>query len=113
MKRFSRINAEPTENQISVESFSDVWFLAHIVAKGDEGACFVGGSHFVQGIGGCNVLIAEIEDTEGQIKITPLSDISNSIEIDGSNRVAMLGFIGFYCTQNGVYINGLALVASI
>ena len=107
------ININVTEKELNVDSVSDFWLLSHVVIRADEGSCFIVGSHFTQGLGRCNALIADVEDNNGYIKITPLLDTSNSTEIEGGNRLAMFGFIGFQSTRNGVYVNGIALIVFI
>ena len=107
------INRDTTEGELTDHIISDFWFLSHVVVRGDEGSCLIVGSHFIQGLGRCNVLIADVEDASGYIKITPLSGANDGIEIEGCNKVVMFGFFGFQNTRNGLYVNGIALIASI
>lgn len=108
-KNKNLVRNNPNEKELPDDTTLSFWTLSHVRING-TGAYFIGGSHFFQGIGGCTLVITSLEE-DGCMKITSLLDTSNSIQIEGKNKLVMLGFIGFHCSQKGVYINGMALFA--
>jgi len=98
--------AEPYEEQ-SITASPDFLTLAHVVAKG-TGRCLTIHGAFFLGFGKCWAMFVNLED-DGYIEITSLLDPSNSITLEGSHKIIILGFMGLRMTLPKVNINGIAL----
>ena len=108
-KNKNLVSNNQNKKELPDDTTPSFWTLSHVQVIG-TGAYFIGGSHFYKGIGGCTLLIANLEE-DSCMKITSLLNTSNSIQIIGKNKLVLLGFIGFHCSQKEVYINGMTLLA--
>lgn len=90
-------------NAIDTESF------VHVVITG-TGKVFLLGSNFIAGIGTCVALIVNLE-SDGHIEINKLFDPSDTIELEGSNTILLIGFIGYYRHVSGINLNGASVLA--
>lgn len=87
--------------------------IAHVVIKGNGNVLPIVGS-FVAGIGTCLAMIIKLE-SDGHVEINKLFDPSNTIELEGSRGVILIGFIGYNRNigfhASDINLNGVALIA--
>jgi len=104
------VSGESYEKESSINASSDFLTLAHVVARG-TGRCLTIHGAFFLGFGRCWAMFVNLED-DGYIEITSLLDSSNSITLEGSHKLVIIGFMGLRMTLPKVNINGLALLVS-
>jgi hypothetical protein len=95
---------------VSNDTTSNVFLLAHVVAKG-TGSCASFYGTFVLGVGYCVAMLVTLED-DGQIEITSLLDPSNTTTLEGSHRIYIVGFAGLRWNIPKINVNGLAFFAA-
>jgi hypothetical protein len=86
---------------------SDSWFLVHIVATG-SGRCITILGFFFLGFGRCWLMIVDLE-SDAHIEIRSIKDPSDCIELEGSHRLVIIGFLGYRSKIDKITINGIAL----
>ena len=101
----------PTSNsqELVKDSALNTMPIAHVVIKGNGNVFPMIGS-FVAGIGTCLVMIVILEN-DGHVEINKLFDPSNTIELEGSQGVILIGFIGYNRHVSDINLNGVALIA--
>ena len=89
----------------------DTMLFAHVVIKGTSTPLFIG-YHFILGFGRCYGMIANL-DTDGYVEINKLFDNSNTIVVEGSRTVILIGFVGYLNMEdNNLNLNGAAVFAA-
>jgi len=103
----------PFDDKILVNATSDSLTLCHVVVTG-EGRCLTFKGTFFLGFGKCWVMSVNLEEDE-HIELTSLLDSSNTVVLEGSQQIFIIGFLGFrmvYGIQmpKNIMINGLAFL---
>jgi hypothetical protein len=98
----------PSTNAVETEiPDNDSWFLVHITATG-TGRCITILGFFILGFGRCWLMIVDLEH-DGHIEIRSIREPSDRIELDGSHRLVIIGFLGYRDKIDKININGIAL----
>jgi hypothetical protein len=85
--------------------------FVYVVVEGNTTPLFVG-YRFIGGFGIFKVMIAKL-DTTGHVEISKLSDPSDTIVVDGSRFVNVVGFIGHLRWEDGrLIMYGAAIFVS-
>ena len=99
--------AQETEQTTAKETMS----FAYVVIDGDTTPLFVG-YHFIGGFGICSAMMAKL-DTTGHVEINKFFGNSDTIVVDGSRIVLLIGFIGHLTWEEGkLHLHGLAVFVS-
>ena len=87
-------------------------FFAYVFIEGNPITPLFVGYHFIAGFGRLSVMIAKLDAT-GHVEISKLSDPINTIIVDGSRVVLLIGFIGHLRWENGkLVMYGVAVFVS-
>ena len=89
----------------------ETMLFAYVVIDGNTTPLFVG-YHFIAGFGICSAMIAKL-DTTGHVEINKLFGNSDTIVVDGSRIVILIGFIGHLTWIDGIlHLHGAAVFVS-
>ena len=89
----------------------ETMFFAYVVIDGNTTPLFVG-YHFVAGFGICSAMIAKLDAT-GHVEISKLFGNSDTIVVEGSRGVLLIGFIGHLTWEDGIlHLHGAAAFVS-
>ncbi len=90
----------------------DTMLFAYVVIDGYTITPLFIGYHFIAGFGTCSVMIAKL-DTSGHIEINKLFANSDTIVVDGSRVILLIGFIGHLRWEDGkLHLHGPAIFVS-
>jgi len=86
--------------------------FAYVVIEGNTITPLFVRYHFIAGFGRLSLMIAKL-DTTGHVEINKFFKNSDTIVVDGSRVVLVIGFIGHLRWENGkLYMYGLAVFVS-
>jgi hypothetical protein len=87
----------------------DSMMFCDVLIKGSATVQFIRGS-FILGFGKCFYMKVELEN-DGTLEISSITNPSNSVELEGSHQIHLIGFVGFYSHLIKTRIDGKVLLA--